>query len=219
MPNRNSGMPWPRLAAALRTIPLLVPAVAALSPVDVVWAAMPRDATLQSLAQAVARGDDAITPEHLRDLMLAHRGDFTLIDIRSARDFAEAHIQGAQNIPLPKLFDPAEIVRLRRVPQVIVYAETTDLQAQATTLLRVAGVPALGLAGGLSAWAKKIDAWASQRETFQIVRALNTCPQAGVAPIPMLDVVPPQEAASAAAATAAPLPKVPARINLKGICN
>ncbi len=212
------------LAAIVRTIPLLAPAVSALAPAQVALAAMPRDASLQELAQAVARGDDAITPERLRDLIVAHRGDYTLIDIRSPQEFAQGHIQGAQNVPLPKLFDPSEIVRLRRVPQVIVYADTTDREAQATTLLRVAGVPALGLAGGLEAWAHKITAWSADRRSYEIVRALNTCPQAAPATMPALEAaVPaasqPAAAAPSSAATPAGGTKPPARVNLNGMCN
>lgn len=223
MANTRSAKRPAGLAAIVRTIPLLAPAVSALVPAQVALAAMPRDANLQALAQAVARGDDAITPERLRDLIVAHRGDYTLIDIRSPREFAQGHIQGAQNVPLAKLFDPAEIVRLRRVPQVIVYADTTDREAQATTLLRVAGVPALGLAGGLEAWAHKVTSWSADRRSYEIVRALNTCPQAAPSIMPALEAAAPAASQPAATAVPAAAPAVsgkpPARVNLNGMCN
>lgn len=209
------------LGAALAALPLLVPAVSALTPAGVAWAASPRQPDLQTLAQAAARGDDEISAARLRELLLARRGDFTLLDIRSAQAFADGHIDGARNVPLARLLDPAEVVRLRKSPQVIVYAESADKQAQAAALLRVAGVPALALAGGLAGWAHALDHWSGQRDQFAIVRALNECPQAAPAQMPAL-----QPEAGAAAAPTAPVPSAapPAktrgpRVNLKGMCS
>ena len=209
------------LGAALAALPLLVPAVSALVPADVVWAATPRQPDLQVLAQAVARGEDRITPAHLRGLLTARRGDFTLVDIRSPADFAQGHIQGAINVPLARLFDPAELVRLRKSPQVIVVSRQIDQQAQAAALLRVAGVPALELAGGLAAWAHAVDAWSASREDYAIVRALNECPQAETSPMPSLQIPPTGTGATAPA----PAPAAPPvrhgtpRVNLKGMCS
>ena len=210
------------LGAALAALPLLVPAVSALAPMDVVRAATPRHVDLQALAQAAARGDDEISAAHLRRLLSEHRGNFTLVDIRTPEQFAQAHIRGAVNVPLARLLDPAELVRLRKSPQVIVYSQTSDKQAQATALLRVAGVPALGLAGGLAGWAHALDKWSGERESFAIVRALNECPQASPQPMPSLQPAAPTEAAPPAktpAAPAAPGTKSRARVNLRGMCS
>lgn len=210
------------LRAVARSLPLLLPAVSALVPMDVVWAAAPKGANLQALAQAVVRGDDTITPEHLRALLMAKRKDFTLIDIRSPAAFAAAHIDGATNIPLARLLEESAIVRLRRVPQVVVYGDRTEGEAQAATLLRVAGVPALALAGGLAGWAQKVQAWSGNSDTFQIVRALNDCPSAEPAAIPPLNSVVPQAVAVAQpasqAAPAATAIKPSGRVRLKGVC-
>lgn len=207
----------PALAAAASAIPLLAPAVSAFSPIDIAFAATRDHAALQAIAQAVARGDDVMTPEHLRALILAKRRDFTLIDIRSPDAYAKGHIAGAESIPLPKLFAEDEIVRLRRLPQVIVYAETTDQEAQAAVLLRVAGVPALALAGGLEAWAHELSAEAKQKRTAATVRALNACPPLAPAVIPALTTGP--AAAPAQAPAAAPAaPKTYPPLKLKGTC-
>jgi rhodanese-related sulfurtransferase len=214
------------LGSALAALPLLVPAVSALTPAQVALAAAPRHLDLRSLAQAAARGDDEISPEHLRELMRARRADFTLIDIRTPEQFERGHIRGAVNVPLAGLLDPAELVRLRKLPQVIVYSTTSDKQAQATALLRVAGVPALGLAGGLSGWAHALDRWSGERENYAIVRALNECPQVGPQPMPRLQAAPGAPATTGAQPSAAPPAAPPAaagksrgRVNLKGMCS
>lgn len=203
------------ILAAASAIPLLAPAVAAFSAGDVAQAATRDPAVLQAIAQAVARGDDAITPEHLRALILAKRRDFTLIDIRSPAAFAKAHIAGARNIPLPRLFAAGEIVKLRRAPQVIVYAETANGAAQAAALLRVAGVPALALAGGLEAWAHGLDVKAKEARSAAIVRALNACPKLTPAAIAPLSPSPGKTPTTPKKPVA---PKGPPKVNLNGMC-
>lgn len=212
------------LRAVARTLPLLLPAVSALAPLDAAIAASSKTADLQMLAQAAARGDDMVSAEHLRNLLVAKQGNFTLIDIRSPSAFAQGHIDGATNIPLPRLFDEQTIVRLRRSPQVIVYGDRTAKEAQAATLLRVAGVPARALDGGLLGWSNKLQAWSADAETFQIVRALNDCPSTiphGIPPLNSAGVQPTTAAAPSspvADSVAAPSAKASGRIRLKGTC-
>ncbi|MGC9269730.1 rhodanese-like domain-containing protein, partial [Acidiphilium sp.] len=187
------------LAMALGAIPALPMAIPALSPLGIARANAPDAATLQTMAQAVARGENLTTPHHLQGLILAKRRDFTLIDLRAPDEFAAAHIQGATNIPLPKLLEPAEVVKLRRMPQVIVYSTTTDEAAQGVVLLRLSGVTATALDGGLLAWSHMVAA-ASTPQTAAIVRALNDCPQPAPAVIPALGSIVPASATSPAAA-------------------
>lgn len=205
------------LAVAVGMITPLPAAVSALSPLAVARAASPRDASVQTLAQVVTRHEDAVTPKGLEALILAKRGDYTLIDIRTPQAFAAGHIHGAANIPLPRLVAAPEIVRLRKLPQVIVYADTTDQAAQAAVMLRMSGVPALQLAGGLEAWAHRLDKQAGQPESASVVRALNACPQPPAATIPPLNTTAP--AAAPAPAQGAPAaPKKAAPVILNGMC-
>lgn len=207
------------LAVAAGMITPLPAAVSALSPLGLVQAASTADASLQSLAQVVARHEDEVTPEHLQALILAKRRDYTLVDIRAPEAFAAGHIRGAANIPLPRLMAADEIIRLRKLPQVIVYADATDQAAQATVMLRMSGVPALQLAGGLHAWARWIDKQAAEPEAASIVRALNACPEPAAAAIPPLNTAAPPAAAGQAPAKAVPpAPKKAAPVILNGMC-
>ncbi|HQT46728.1 MAG TPA: rhodanese-like domain-containing protein [Acidocella sp.] len=199
--------------------PSLPAAISALNPIGIAQAATPGDASLASLAQMIARGDDLVTPNYLKQRLLAARGDFTLVDIRDPADFAAGHISGAVNIPVAKLLDPAEIVVLRRKPQVIVYSGATDPAAQSAVLLRVAGVPAVALSGGLGAWANGLTQDTSQPQSAAIVRALNDCPELTPAVIPALNAAPPAATPAAAPATPAPAAKPkPGPVQLNGMC-
>jgi rhodanese-related sulfurtransferase len=211
------------MAAAMT--PSLPAAISALNPIAVAQAATPGDASLASLAQMVARGDDLVTPDYLKQRILAAQGDFTLVDIRDPADFATGHISGAVNVPLAKLLDPSEIVVLRRMPQVIVYSGATDPAAQSAVLLRVAGVPAMALSGGLGAWANGLTQDAGQSQSAAVVRALNDCPDLTPAVIPALGAAPPASAlpAAAPAATPAAAPTPTAKpksgpVQLNGMC-
>lgn len=206
------------LLAIVAAVPALPAAVPALSPLCVAWANASKSTSLQSLAQVVARGEDMITPEHLRFLILSNRRDFSLIDVRTQQEFVSGHIQGAMNISIPKLLEPAEVVRLRRMPRVILYADNTARAAEAATLLRVAGVPALTLEGGLVGWAQHLSSGAKRPETAAIVRALNLCPEITPASIAPLAPNPTMAPTTAAPSTLPAKPKSKAPVNLNGMC-
>jgi rhodanese-related sulfurtransferase len=208
------------LAAAASVVPSLPPALSSLSPISAAHAATNDRPSLKTLAQIVARGEDMITPEALRSLILAGSPAYALIDLRSPEAFAAGHIREAVNVPLARLLDEGQVVRLRRNSQVIVYGQTADEAGQATILLRVAGVPAVALAGGLQAWTQGLTKEAAQAQSAAIVRALNTCPDITPAAIAPLGGSP---AAAPTTGQPAPAPAAPSggkkpAINLKGIC-
>jgi rhodanese-related sulfurtransferase len=209
-----------RLAIAFSTIPALPVAVPALAPFGIARANAPDPTTLQTMAQAIARGENLVTAKQLQILILAKRRDFTLIDLRTPSDFAAAHIQGAINIPLTKLLDPAEIVKLRRLPHVVIYSTTTDEAAEGVVLLRLSGVTASALDGGLLAWSHAIAA-ASTPQTAAIVRVLNDCPEPAPAIIPPLGSIIPASViapATAPKSVSPAKPKLKAPINLNAMC-
>lgn len=61
----------------------------------------------------------------------------TLLDVRTPAEFAEAHAEGAINIPLQEL--PVRMNELRNDKQIIVYCRSGARSAVATTMLRSAG--------------------------------------------------------------------------------
>ncbi|MDE8342200.1 MAG: rhodanese-like domain-containing protein [Acidocella sp.] len=211
------------LAVIAAMVPCLPAAVSALTPFAAAEAATTDASSLAALAQMVVRGEDSVSPDYVRNKILAAQNDFILVDLRDPSAFAAGHIEGAINVPLTTIFDPNQIVKLRRVPQVIVYGNDTGQAAETAILLRVGGVPAMGMLGGLGAWTKGLDEEATGRSAA-IVRALNNCPDIVPAAIPPLNVAVPAgfvtAPAPSAPAMSGPAPAKPkaAPIQLNGTC-
>ncbi|MGH2719158.1 MAG: MBL fold metallo-hydrolase [Actinomycetota bacterium] len=74
-----------------------------------------------------------------------------LVDIRTAREYGDAHIDGAINLPLAQLTE-----RLGDLPEgqpLVVYCASGFRSSVAASLLRRAGIPnVIDLVGGFSAW-------------------------------------------------------------------
>lgn len=202
------------LTVAAGSVPVLPASLVVMAPAGLALAASPAGQPPQTLAQAIARGDVEIAQPQLQALILAQRQDYTLVDIRAPDAFAAGHILNARNIPLAQLGAPEQINILRRSPQVIVYADSTVAAAEAAVMLRGAGVMARALSGGITDWARSIDAAATKPDQQAIVRALNTCPEVSLAPIP----APAAASVAAPAAPAAPAARPRAPINLNGMC-
>ncbi len=184
--------PKTRLSTLLRLIPALPVAVAAVQPLAAARAATPDQPSLDALAQMVARGDDMVSVDYLKARILAARGDFTLIDIRAPDEFAAGHIKGAVNLTVPQLLSPDEVVKLRRMPQVILYGTNSAAAAQAAVLLRLSGVAAMALSGGVRGWASALQA--APADQAALTRALTGCPETAppaAAPVPAPMPAPP----------------------------
>lgn len=81
---------------------------------------------------------------------LAGRRAGTLIDVRSAEDFAAGHVPGAVNVPFDDvLADPA---RSYGDGPVHVVCQSGKRSFKAASEMNAAGVPAVSVAGGTSAW-------------------------------------------------------------------
>jgi rhodanese-related sulfurtransferase len=81
----------------------------------------------------------------------------TLIDIRSAADYAKGHLNGAINLPYGT---PAIVDNLKYLPQqgqVFVYCYTGQTAGQAVTLFNVAGVPAQSVRLGWNLGISKVE--------------------------------------------------------------
>ena len=79
-----------------------------------------------------------------------------LIDVRSANDYANGHIDGARNLPVPELISPEQMNTLPKDRKVIVYSQGSETAAQAAVLLRVAGYHADLLLGGYNFWTQHV---------------------------------------------------------------
>lgn len=99
----------------------------------------------------MARGFKEIGPSQATQLI--NRENAVIIDVSSAKEFQEAHIINARNMPFDQL-DPAarQLAKLKDSP-VIVYCKTGQRTPRACSLLAKHGFGQVyALRGGLGAW-------------------------------------------------------------------
>lgn len=113
-------------------------------------------ASLTDIAQAAARQDDRITVEDLATRLIEARGDFLLVDVRAADDFAQGRIGDAENIPITELVTPDSLAKLPADRSIILYSNGSENAAKAAVLLRIQGFDARLVVGGYNAWQERI---------------------------------------------------------------
>ena len=113
-------------------------------------------ASLEIIAQSAAKQQDRVTPEQMADWIISKKRDYRLLDIRHKDEFAQGHIEGAENIPLASLTLPDTLQALPRERKLVVYANGSEQAAKASVLLRVAGFDAYLLLGGYNHWQEQI---------------------------------------------------------------
>ncbi len=108
--------------------------------------------TAAALAKVVADERDHVTAPELADWIVKDRGDFTLVDIREAQDFAAGHIEQARHVPLAALLSDAALAELPVGRRVVLYSNGTAHAAQGALLLRMVERDAYALLGGFNYW-------------------------------------------------------------------
>jgi hypothetical protein len=122
----------------------------------------------RQLAQLAGRAADHISPVDLSAWIIEGRADYTLIDLRSADEFAKHRIPGARNAPLTTLTDAVA----PRTDKVILYAKDDAQAAQAWILMKALGFRAVyTLEGGLDAWNAQVLFPAKPAEDTPTVKA------------------------------------------------
>ena len=96
--------------------------------------------------------DDTPTPEcSIADLTTALGSGAPVVDVREPDEFAAGHVPGAVNIPLSRVAD--EIPTLRAHTQRVFVVCASGIRSKAGAgLLLAAGLDAVSVAGGTSAW-------------------------------------------------------------------
>ncbi len=93
--------------------------------------------------------------------MLLNDGDPSndpfIVSVRAADQYTKGHIPGAINIPLAGLADPANLAKLPKDKQIVVYCYTGHTGSQATALLNLMGYNATNLKFGMTAWTHDVD--------------------------------------------------------------
>jgi rhodanese-related sulfurtransferase len=154
---------------------------------------------LRPIAEGIAQGQHAVSPQALSEWIVAGREDFALVDLRDAAAYEEAHIEGAQNLPVTDLVEPQVVKGLPDDRKVILYSGGTAAAAQASVLLRLAGLDARALEGGYDAWHDRVlnpDLAAAEEGEREKLRAI-ACRFRNVAYEPMPPEADGQMAASA----------------------
>lgn len=114
-------------------------------------------AGFEAVAQAVARGEDRVSPDELAAWIIEDRRDFVLVDIRDAEAWEQDRIEGAIPIPLVQLVTGAAIDSLPVDRTIVVYSTGSENAAKAAVMLRLAGRDARLLSGGFNFWTSRIE--------------------------------------------------------------
>ena len=86
----------------------------------------------------------------LTDLVTAHAGGATVVDVREPNEYAGGHVPGAVNIPLSQV--PARTGEVPSEGRVLVVCVSGNRSKSATDTLRAAGVDAVSVRGGTKGW-------------------------------------------------------------------
>jgi len=106
-----------------------------------------------TLATAIEQGTDHVTADELARMLIDKEPGLAVVDIREPADYADFHIKGSINIPLPLLFTKKGTKQLRDMSTVVLVSTGGTHAAQAWTVLRELGVDhVVTLLGGLNYW-------------------------------------------------------------------
>jgi rhodanese-related sulfurtransferase len=132
---------------------LIFGALLAISP-----AGMRKATTLspREVASDVINRSDHITAEELAALIIDKDPNLLIVDLRSAEEYNQFHIEGAINIPLSQLFEQESLDMLSPDYNIVVYSNGGTHSAQAWVLLKEMGINCYTLLGGLNYWAEAI---------------------------------------------------------------
>ncbi len=116
-----------------------------------------------------------------------NRGGVTLLDVRSAEEYAEGHIYGAVNIDVRNnVFMDEAKTRLDKSKTIAVYCRSGRRSAHAADLLSAEGYQVVNLKGGIEAWKEskgvvskdvvEIDVFKTgDGETIEIYALMHAC--------------------------------------------
>ena len=125
----------------------------------------PRRSPVQLREYFAAKLGAELGPHDVRRLIDGGSTDFLLLDVRSREGFTQAHLPGAQHIPLDEL--AGWLQELPKDQEVITYCwnATCLASTQAALMLTTHGFRARVLCGGISAW--QADGFAVERGAWR----------------------------------------------------
>ncbi|MEW6005283.1 MAG: rhodanese-like domain-containing protein [Stygiobacter sp.] len=131
----------------------------------------------KELSLSTIKDHDKINVMTLADWIIKEKGDYTLVDLRSEKEFNEYNIPTSINIPIESLLNSD----LMRNQKIIVYGNDDVTSAQAWFILKSANYKAVYiLNGGLNAWKNEIlfpkldvNATEEQKAEFEKVKQIS----------------------------------------------
>lgn len=141
----------------------------------------------KELGVLVQREVDHVDAAELADWIIKGKSDFRLIDTRAEKDFADYHIPGAENVPVPGL----DTYPLLRNEKIILYSDGGIHAAQAWFFLKARQYQGVYiLRGGLEEWKERIlfpalpkggtpEELASNEKSKEVSKFFGGTPQTG----------------------------------------
>lgn len=102
-----------------------------------------------------------VSEDDLKAMMESGDDSFVILSVRSAKDYAVGHIEGASNIP----FAVGMAQKFEGLPtdkKIVVYCYTGQTAGQATATLRMMGYDAVSLNGGMGTAANVPQGWSNK---------------------------------------------------------
>lgn len=107
----------------------------------------------KDIALSTLKDNDKISILQLADWLIKDKGDFTLVDLRSEKEFNEYSIPNAVNIKMDELLNS----ELRRNEKILLYGSDDIASAQAWFILKSAGYKgSYILKGGMDGWKNQV---------------------------------------------------------------
>ena len=107
----------------------------------------------KELALSSIKDHDKISALTLADWIIKEKLDFTLVDLRSEKEFAEYTLPGSVNVPMENLLNSD----LKRNQKILLYGNDDITSAQAWFILKSSNYKGVYiLKGGLNSWKKEI---------------------------------------------------------------
>ena len=135
------------------------------------------DVNAKEMALATVKNQDRIDAMILADWLIKENADYTLVDLRTEKEFSEYSIPNSVNIPIVSLLN-SDLIRNQKI---LLYGNDDVASAQAWFILKSSNYKAVYiLKGGMNAWKNeilfpKLDAAATAEQTaaFEKVKQVS----------------------------------------------